>query len=170
MRIRGRKASADCSVSHLPLSSSSSTSSSSSITAANSSDSSQNSSNSCSFSLISTASPRCHGLDLLVKAIHQVSDGSVVGVPYIQRRVTIRRRRRSHGLEFASFLFDELSERRSERIAKKIHKNGNKDKVKEKKKQTMKKGKNVIGLPIPIRDSIWHSWGRRSELVGEMGL
>ncbi|XP_073038949.1 uncharacterized protein [Primulina eburnea] len=98
MRIRGVKQSpaADCSAisrSTSSRSSSSSSSSSSSVTATHSLASSQDSSNSSPFSLI-TASSRCPGLDLLVKAIHQITAGSVVGVPYIQRRVTIRRRRR----------------------------------------------------------------------------
>ncbi|XP_075474103.1 uncharacterized protein LOC142505140 [Primulina tabacum] len=97
MRIRGVKQSpaADCSAISRSTSSwsSSSSSSSSSVTATHSLASSQDSSNSSPFSLI-TASSRCPGLDLLVKAIHQITAGSVVGVPYIQRRVTIRRRRR----------------------------------------------------------------------------
>ncbi|EPS67910.1 hypothetical protein M569_06867, partial [Genlisea aurea] len=33
------------------------------------------------------SSRRCRGLDLLVRAIYQVTTGSVIGVPYIQRRV-----------------------------------------------------------------------------------
>ncbi|KAI3734545.1 hypothetical protein L6452_14016 [Arctium lappa] len=47
-----------------------------------------------SFSSSQSPSPsRCFGLNLLVKAIHQVTAGSVVGVPYIQRRNLTRRRR-----------------------------------------------------------------------------
>ncbi|GFP79150.1 hypothetical protein PHJA_000058500 [Phtheirospermum japonicum] len=120
MRIRGRKPSsvADCSLSSSspsPSSSSSSSSYQSPITAPHSLASSKKSSNSCpSLSLMTMigSSPRCQGLDLLVKAIHQVTAGSVVGVPYIQRRVTIRRRRRRRCMEFDAFLFDELSSRK----------------------------------------------------------
>ncbi|GKC94823.1 hypothetical protein Tco_1160265 [Tanacetum coccineum] len=36
---------------------------------------------------------RCIGLNLLVKAIHQVTNGSIIGVPYIQRRIITRRKR-----------------------------------------------------------------------------
>ncbi|XP_047939731.1 uncharacterized protein LOC125187225 isoform X2 [Salvia hispanica] len=93
MRMRDRKAAPDCSVS---------SSSSSSITAAHSFASSQDSSNSCQSHPVL---PRCRGLDLLVKAIHQVDAGSVVGVPYIQRRVSIRRRRRTGRIEFDAFVF-----------------------------------------------------------------
>ncbi|KAI3448711.1 hypothetical protein Pfo_005376, partial [Paulownia fortunei] len=161
MRIRGRKPPADCSVSLSPSSSSSSSSYSSSITAAHSLASSQDSSNSCPFSLLAMASHRCHGLDLLVKAIHQVTAGSVVGVPYIQRRVTIRRRRRRRVLEFDAFKFDELPKRKKERIAKKVNDIDN-----NKKK---KKGQNLMGLASRIQDSVLQPWGRRSDLTGEMG-
>ncbi|KAK9691732.1 hypothetical protein RND81_09G215400 [Saponaria officinalis] len=65
-----------------------SSSSSSSLSPVSSpSSSSSSTSSSSSFS----PSRRCEGLDLLVKAVYHVA-GSVVGVPYIQRRV-IRRRK-----------------------------------------------------------------------------
>ncbi|KAI3448712.1 hypothetical protein Pfo_005377, partial [Paulownia fortunei] len=165
MRIRRRKLPADYSVSLSPSSSSSSSSYSSSITAAHSLASSQDSSNSCPFSLFETASPRCHGLDLLVKAIHQVTAGSVVGVPYIQRRVTIRRRRRSRALEFDAFVFDELFKRKRERIAKKVNNNCNNKNNSKKTKQ----GKNLVGLPSSIQDSVLKPWRRRSDHADEMG-
>ena len=41
----------------------------------------------------SSSPSRCFGLNMLVKAIHQVTAGSVVGVPYFQRRILTRRRR-----------------------------------------------------------------------------
>ncbi|MFS7952177.1 hypothetical protein Hanom_Chr07g00603941 [Helianthus anomalus] len=44
----------------------------------------------------SSSLSRCFGLNLLVKAIHQVTAGSVVGVLYIQRRILTRRRRPTH--------------------------------------------------------------------------
>ncbi|KAL3632222.1 hypothetical protein CASFOL_025206 [Castilleja foliolosa] len=118
MRIRGRKPSSveDCSLSSSSSPSSSSSSSyHSSITAPHSLASSEKPSNYCpspSLMAMMGSSHRCHGLDLLVKAIHQVTEGSVVGVPYIQRRITIRRRRRRRCLEFDSFLFDGLSKRK----------------------------------------------------------
>lgn len=172
MRIRGRKPAADCSVSPSPSSSSTSPSSSYSslVTAANSAVSSPP--NSCPFSLLATASHRCHGLNLLVKAIHQVTAGSVIGVPYIQRRVTIRRRRRLD-LEIDPFMLDELSDRKRERSGKKVSEIDKSEGNKKKKKTTMKKkkqGKNLIGLSSGIQDSILQPWARRSDLAGEMAL
>ncbi|KAL7083855.1 hypothetical protein ACP275_14G187600 [Erythranthe tilingii] len=171
MRIRGRNPTSDCSVSAPPPPppppSSSSSSYSSSITAAHSLVSSEDSSNFCQFSLLSTSSHRCHGLNLLVKAIHQVTAGSAVGVPYIQRRVTIRRRRRLRGLEFDSFVLDELPQRKIERIRKKVNNNNNKiGKNENKKKKKKMQTKDLIG----IKDSVLQPWGRRSNLAGEVGL
>ncbi|KAL9142581.1 hypothetical protein ABFS82_14G179200 [Erythranthe guttata] len=176
MRIRGRKPTSDCSVSAPPppppppppssSSSSSSSSYSSSITAAHSLVSSEDSSNFCQFSLLSTSSHRCHGLNLLVKAIHQVTAGSAVGVPYIQRRVTIRRRRRLQGLEFDSFVLDELPQRKIERIRKKVNNNNKIGKNENKKTKKKMQTKDLIG----IKDSILQPWGRRSNLAGEVGL
>ncbi|KAL1531527.1 hypothetical protein AAHA92_31656 [Salvia divinorum] len=155
MKIRGRKPALGCSASlSSPSPSSSATSSdSSSITAAASSASFQDSSNSSPH-----PSPhRWHGLDLLVKAIHQVTAGSVIGVPYIQRRVTIRRRRR-RGLDSAPFVFEELPERKS---SKRVCNS------KEKKNKMMKKK----GFTVEVKDSVLHSWVARSELVGgQIGL
>ncbi|KAL7126316.1 hypothetical protein ABFS83_14G178100 [Erythranthe nasuta] len=169
MRIRGRRTSADNSVSTIsqpsPSSSSSSSSNSSSITAAHSLASSQDSSSHSSpFSILATAAAthRCHGLDLLVKAIHQVTAGSVVGVPYIQRRVTIRRRRRTRGLEFDPFVFDEIPQRK--RAVPKVS-----NKFTNNNKNT-KKGKNLVGVPSRIQDPVWQPWMRRSGHGDEMGL
>ncbi|KAJ0545848.1 hypothetical protein HanRHA438_Chr08g0339301 [Helianthus annuus] len=49
-------------------------------------------------SLSTSSSPftRCTGLNLLVKAIHQITAGSVIGVPYFQKRIITRRRRPLH--------------------------------------------------------------------------
>lgn len=167
MRIRGRRSSADDSVCISQSSSSSSSSSyasySSSITASHSLASSQDSSNSCPFSLLATASHRCHGLDLLVKAIHLVTAGSVVGVPYIQRRVTIRRRRRSGALEFDRFLFDEFPKRKRESVAKKV----NVKCTNNSKNKKTKKGKNFVAAPPRVQDSVLQPWRTRSD---EMGL
>ncbi|GFP88659.1 hypothetical protein PHJA_001009600 [Phtheirospermum japonicum] len=52
------------------------------------------------------SSHHCHVLDLLVKMIHQMTAGSVVGVPYIHRCVTISIRRRQWCPEFDTFLSD----------------------------------------------------------------
>ncbi|KAH6755112.1 hypothetical protein C2S53_017896 [Perilla frutescens var. hirtella] len=147
MRIRGRNPAADCSVSSSP-----SSSLSSSITAADSLSSSQDSSTSCRISPSPTASPRCRGLDLLVKAIHQVNGGSIVGVPYIQRRVTIRRRRRSCMIEFDAFVLDELRQSKRGGIAKKA-----------------KKGKNPVGVSSRVKDSVMQPSRRRSNRFVEMG-
>ncbi|KAL8028763.1 hypothetical protein ABFX02_14G181900 [Erythranthe guttata] len=173
MRIRGRKPTSDCSVSAPPPPppppSSSSSSYSSSITAAHSLVSSEDSSNFCQFSLLSTSSHRCHGLNLLVKAIHQVTAGSAVGVPYIQRRVTIRRRRRLRGLEFDSFVLDELPQRKTESIRKKVNNNNNNNNKIGKNENNKKKKMQTKDL-IGIKDSILQPWGRRSNLAGEVGL
>nr|GMD03808.1 uncharacterized protein LOC109182327 [Ipomoea batatas] len=85
----------------VPNSPSSSFSSSSLTT--NSLASSTDSSSSAPFHFPSSSSSpaRCRGLDLLVKAIHQVTVGSAVGFPYIQKRVVRRRRR--------ALCFDKLS-------------------------------------------------------------
>lgn len=162
MRIRGRKPVPDGSLSLSspslsPSSSISSYSSSSIITAANSSASSQDSSNSCPH----PSSHRWHGLDLLVKAIHQVTAGSIIGVPYIQRRVTTRSRRRRLGFDSDAFVFDGLPQRRS---SKRI---GSNDKRKKSTTTTTKrKMKKEMGLPIAAQDSVLHSWVGRSDLAG----
>ncbi|CAI9770421.1 unnamed protein product [Fraxinus pennsylvanica] len=125
MRIRGKSSASSVSFSSLcssPAASSSPPYSGSSITI-NSSVSSQDSSSSCPFPSTSMATRRCHGLDLLVKAIHQVTAGSVVGYPYIQRRVMIRRRRRE--LKFDGFTIAEfLKEEREQNEKKKLNKKG----------------------------------------------
>ncbi|CAA2983261.1 Hypothetical predicted protein [Olea europaea subsp. europaea] len=126
MRIRGKSSASSVSFSSLcssPAASSSPPSYSSSSITMNSSVSSQDSSSSCPFSSTSIVTRRCHGLDLLVKAIHQVTAGSVVGYPYIQRRVTIRRRRRE--LKFDGFTIAELlKEERESNEKKKVNKKG----------------------------------------------
>ncbi|KAK4427673.1 hypothetical protein Salat_1536300 [Sesamum alatum] len=173
MRIRGGKAPAvDHPVSLSSPSSSSSSSpssSSSSITAAHSSlASSQDSSNSHPFSLLATTAHRCHGLDLLVKAIHQVTAGSVIGVPYIQRRVQIRRRRRRRALEFDSCIFAELFEqKKGQQNEKKL--NGIKKKQKGKNSTAKGRQRRVMGLPSKLQDSVLQPWGR-SAAADELGL
>ncbi|KAF3666995.1 hypothetical protein CQW23_19917 [Capsicum baccatum] len=101
-----------------PSSSSSSSSSSSLFTFSSLTDnslaSSIDSSSSTSSSTSSSITHRCQGLDLLVKAIHQVTDGSIVGVPYIQKRVITRRRRRVLSFE-SFFLKDGLLNKRQQR-------------------------------------------------------
>ncbi|CAN4108576.1 unnamed protein product [Withania somnifera] len=103
---------------HIPNSPSSSSSSSSSSSLftfssltnnslASSIDSSSSTSTSSSFT------SRCQGLNLLVKAIHQVTAGSVVGVPYIQKRVITRRRRRRF-LSFESFIISECLQKQDD--------------------------------------------------------
>uniref|UniRef100_A0A7C8YYD6 Uncharacterized protein n=1 Tax=Opuntia streptacantha TaxID=393608 RepID=A0A7C8YYD6_OPUST len=86
--------------------SSSSTHTRSTISAHSLSSSSNSTSSSSSFSLIHR--PRCQGLDLLVKAVYHVA-GSVVGVPYIQKRV-IRRRKRA--VRFSNLVISSEKEER----------------------------------------------------------
>ncbi|KAL0422023.1 UNVERIFIED_CONTAM: protein WVD2-like 2 [Sesamum latifolium] len=130
--------------------------------------SSQDSSNSYPFSLLATTAHRCHGLDLLVKAIHQVTAGSVIGVPYIQRRVKIRRRRRRRALQFDSCIFAELFEqKKGQQNEKKL----NSIKKKQKGKNSVAKGRQrrVMGLPSKLQDSVLQPWGR-SAAADELGL
>ncbi|KAL2461028.1 Uncharacterized protein Adt_44448 [Abeliophyllum distichum] len=170
MRIRGKSSANSVSLSSLcssPAASSSPPCSSSSSITINSSVSSQDSSNSCLFSSTSITTRRCHGLDLLVKAIHQVTDGSVVGYPYIQRRVMIRRRRRE--LKFDGFTITELLKEGNEHNDKK--------KVSKKGKSAMKRHKRIMGFPSKYHDSLLQPWKSKSlrnrSAIGdeiEMGL
>ncbi|KAF7137302.1 hypothetical protein RHSIM_Rhsim07G0074400 [Rhododendron simsii] len=137
---------------HSPPSSSSSPSSppSSTITATSSTDSSQSS------HTPSSSSTRCEGLDLLVKAIHHVATGgSIVGVPYIQRRSVIRRRRRSNYLRFTQlFVTDGVG---IEEI-KKGKGSGSEPKLK-------KQRRRVMALPSKYHDSVLEPWRLRSRSV-----
>ncbi|CAA3028078.1 Hypothetical predicted protein [Olea europaea subsp. europaea] len=155
MRIRGKSSASSVSFSSpcsSPAPSSSPPSSSSSSITINSSVSSQDSSNSCPFSSTLIPTSRCHGLDLLVKAIHQVTAGSVVGYPYIQRRVMIRRRRRE--LKLDGFTICELlKEEREQNEKKKMSKKG---------KSVMKRNKGMMGLPSKYHDSLLQPWKPKS--------
>ncbi|CAO2837041.1 unnamed protein product [Amaranthus hypochondriacus] len=64
--------------------------------------SSSNSTSSSHSSLSLSSNRRCQGLDLLVKAVYYVA-GSVVGVPYIQKRVI---RRRKPALTFTNLVIN----------------------------------------------------------------
>ncbi|OIT07496.1 hypothetical protein A4A49_15412 [Nicotiana attenuata] len=94
MRIRKPTPNSSSSPSSSSLSSSSSSSSYSFSSLTNNSLASSTDSSSSAPSTSTCTTTRCQGLDLLVKAIHLVTAGSVVGVPYIQKRVITRRRRR----------------------------------------------------------------------------
>lgn len=83
---------------------------------------------------------RCFGLNLLVKAIHQVTAGSVIGVPYIQRRIVIRRRR---PLNFENLILTTtqlLSE--------------SKPKSKSLKLKAKRKQRVNVTMPLKYRDSV----------------
>ncbi|KAG5539328.1 hypothetical protein RHGRI_019780 [Rhododendron griersonianum] len=138
---------------HSPPFSSSSPSSppSSTITAASSTDSSQS-----SHTPSSSSSTRCEGLDLLVKAIHHVATGgSIVGVPYIQRRSVIRRRRRSNYLRFTQlFVTDGVGIEERE----KGEGSGSEPKLK-------KQRRRVMALPSKYHDSVLQPWRLRSRSV-----
>ncbi|KAH7863419.1 hypothetical protein Vadar_017246 [Vaccinium darrowii] len=126
---------------------------SSTTTAASSTDSSTSSHAPSSAS----SSTRCVGLDLLVKAIHHVATGgSIVGVPYIQRRSVIRRRRRSNYLGFNQlFVTGNMG---SEERAKG---SGSEPKLK-------KQRRRVMALPSKYQDSVLQPWRLRSRSVIEI--
>ncbi|CAH9086988.1 unnamed protein product [Cuscuta europaea] len=85
---------------------------------------------------------RCRGLDLLVKAIHQVTAGSAVGFPYIQKRV-IRRRRRA-------VCFDKLcimiADPKSSLLGR----------------DRRKRRRAIASLPSKYQDSVLQSWRPKS--------
>lgn len=86
---------------------------------------------------------RCFGLNLLVKAIHQVTAGSVVGVPYIQRRIVIRRRR---PLQFNNLILT---------TTELLSKSGSTSMPKSKSKSKAKRQRRVnMTMPSKYRDSI----------------
>ncbi|KAJ8452470.1 hypothetical protein Cgig2_000059 [Carnegiea gigantea] len=108
MRIRR---SAPSSISPSSLSSCSSSSGFSSSPYSTISSQSLSSSSNSTFSFFSLSpNQRCEGLDLLVKAVYHVA-GSVVGVPYIQRRVI---RRRKPAIRFRSFVIGLARENENE--------------------------------------------------------
>ncbi|KAL4575351.1 hypothetical protein LXL04_022193 [Taraxacum kok-saghyz] len=84
---------------------------------------------------------RCFGLNLLVKAIHQVTAGSVVGVPYIQRRIVIRRRR---PLQFTNLILT---------TTELLSKSGSGSRSKAKPKAKRQRRVNVT-MPSKYRDSV----------------
>ncbi|CAI9097363.1 OLC1v1033765C1 [Oldenlandia corymbosa var. corymbosa] len=125
--------------------SSSSASSSSSITVnsllASSIDSSSSSSADPPYlsSTSATSEKRCQGLDLLVKAIHLVTAGSVVGVPYIQRRV-VQRRRRALKFNGFGFVVTQLSRQHQEE-------EGVKEELHIKTRSMLKRQSRMMGFP-----------------------
>ncbi|CAK9157257.1 unnamed protein product [Ilex paraguariensis] len=133
-----------------PLSSSPSSSSCSLITThsfASSTDSTSSVPSNCT-SFPSIASTRCEGLDLLVKAIHHVASGSVVGVPYIQKRV-IRRRRRA--LRFTKLNITQIFlEKKEPEVGKK--------EVQVQAKSKQKRQRRAMALPSKYHDSVLQPW------------
>ncbi|XAR63587.1 hypothetical protein NMG60_11023576 [Bertholletia excelsa] len=125
------------SVSAASTSSSSSSSLHSWITIYSIASSTDSSSSSSPWKSSSPCSTRCEGLDLLVKAIHHVCAGSVVGVPYIQRRV-IRRRRRAQR-------FSKLVVTNNNQILKE-------NEGREKPNSTVKRQRRVMALPSKYQD------------------
>ncbi|KAL6989466.1 hypothetical protein U1Q18_015215 [Sarracenia purpurea var. burkii] len=93
-----------------------------------------------------SSSTRCEGLDLLIKAIHHVSAGSAVGVPYIQRRV-IRRRRRAQRFNrlIITQLFNEDDDVETEERETKGRSEPN---------SIRKHKRRVMALPFKYHDSI----------------
>ncbi|KAL7589206.1 hypothetical protein Lser_V15G36558 [Lactuca serriola] len=134
-----------------PYSSNPSSSSSSSSSSSNSQSQSHSSitthsllASSIDSSSFQSPSPsRCFGLNLLVKAIHQVTAGSVVGVPYIQRRIVIRRRR---PLQFNNLLLT---------TTELLSKSGSRSRSKLKPKPKAKRQRRVnMTMPSKYRDSV----------------
>ncbi|KAK9064004.1 hypothetical protein SSX86_017876 [Deinandra increscens subsp. villosa] len=108
---------------------------------------------SSSSSFQSSSSPtRCFGLNLLVKAIHHVTAGSVVGVPYIQKRIVTRRRRplQFNNLILATTELLSQSESRSKPNLKLKPKSKSKSKPKANKRQR----RVHMAMPSKYRDSV----------------
>ncbi|KAI5676761.1 hypothetical protein M9H77_07711 [Catharanthus roseus] len=135
-------ASPSCSSSFPP----SSISSSSSITANSLSLASSTDSSSSFSPCSSNLATRCQGLDLLVKAIHLVTAGSVVGVPYIQRRIVRRRRRalKFNSLILSQFLVNDKEQEQGQK----------KKKVNSKARSKSKRQKRAMALPSKYQDSV----------------
>ncbi|KAD7479834.1 hypothetical protein E3N88_02970 [Mikania micrantha] len=98
---------------------------------------------SSSFQPSSSSPSRCFGLNLLVKAIHQVTAGSVVGVPYIQRRILTRRRRPIH--------FNNLIISTTDLLLRSASESNSKPKSKQK---TKRQRRVSMTMPSKYRDSV----------------
>lgn len=123
-----------------------------------SSNSTSSSSPSLSLSLSSKSNRRCQGLDLLVKAVYYVA-GSVVGVPYIQRRVI---RRRKPALRFANLVINNNSEHVDLDVDEQVIDCSSSKPIpmpKPKNKQKRRsKGAGAGAIPLKYHDSLLQSW------------
>ncbi|KAL8218351.1 hypothetical protein R6Q57_021724 [Mikania cordata] len=100
-----------------------------------------------SSSFQSSSPTRCFGLNLLVKAIHQVTAGSVVGVPYIQKRIVTRRRR--------PLQFNNLILTTTQLLSKSRSKPKSKSNLKSRSKSEAERQRRVhIAMPLKYRDSV----------------
>ncbi|KAL2942600.1 Keratin type I cytoskeletal 40 [Bienertia sinuspersici] len=171
MRIR-RSAASSVSPSHTHQSPSSCSSSSSCFSSSHStisthslSSSSNSTSSSSSPSL--SSSRRCEGLDLLVKAVYFVG-GSIVGVPYIQKRVI---RRRKPALRFGNLVINSVHKLQVDDIDVDVDDDEvldccnnlieQKQKMMIKKKKTTtnnKQKKRSKAIPVKYQDSVLQSW------------
>lgn len=119
---------------------------------------SSSSSPSLSLSLSSKSNRRCQGLDLLVKAVYYVA-GSVVGVPYIQRRVI---RRRKPALRFANLVINNNSEHVDLDVDEQVIDCSSSKPIpmpKPKNKQKRRsKGAGAGAIPLKYHDSLLQSW------------
>ncbi|KAL5702049.1 hypothetical protein ACHQM5_027317 [Ranunculus cassubicifolius] len=131
-------------------SSSSYSSDSTSLTPSNTISFTSSSSNSSSTSIDSMT--RCEGLDLLVKAVVHVA-GSLLVVPFTQRRV-IRRRKRA--LRFTTFEFIKKEQEEEEEDY------DDKDEDFEVNLKGNNKRKREKGLPLKYNDSVLQPWKKRS--------
>ncbi|KAK1416526.1 hypothetical protein QVD17_32317 [Tagetes erecta] len=114
----------------------------------------------------SSSPTRCIGLNLLVKAIHQITAGSIIGVPYIQKRIIIRRRKPLHFNNLILTTSQLLSKSKS------IQKPKSKSKSKSKLKSKANRQRRVnMTMPLKYRDSVLQPLtpNRRSErlITGE---
>ncbi|CDP06832.1 unnamed protein product [Coffea canephora] len=99
----------------------------------------------------SSSSKRCQGLDLLVKAIHLVTAGSVVGVPYIQRRVVRRRKaavKFNHGLILSKFQVLNREPEEEEMM----------NQVKSRTRSMSRRQSRAVGFPSKHQDSVLQTW------------
>ncbi|KNA19517.1 hypothetical protein SOVF_060530 [Spinacia oleracea] len=165
MRIR-RSAPSSVSPSPAPSSCSSSSSCFSSHSTISTHSPTSSSSNSATTSSSATAANatvnRCHGLDLLVKAVYYVA-GSVVGVPYIQRRVI---RRRKPALRFTNLvinsdqleLTDLVDDDRVIDCTSDLVETTNKKDISKNKKNKKPVKRRSKAVPLKYNDSVLQSW------------
>lgn len=106
----------------------------------------------------------------MLKAVHHLA-GSVVGVPFVQRRVVRRRRRRASALVFNELIITQVFKKENEdedededeeedqvETRGKIRTN----KVKAKENSNPKRQRRLMALPSKYQDSVLQPWKRQA--------